>query len=141
MIKITDSIEINEDELQFKALYSSGPGGQHVNKNMTAVQLRFDIIHCHSLPHDVQQRLIHLGGARVNQDFQLVITSRCHRSQERNKREAIDRLCLLIKKAAKRPVPRKKKRRSHAENQNRLDQKKRRGEKKSMRRKVSIPSD
>jgi len=136
MIQISDSIAINEDELQYKALYSSGPGGQNVNKNMTAIQLRFDILQCHTLPHDVQQRLIHFGGTRVNSDYQLVITARRHRSQERNKREALARLCLLIQKAADRPTPRLKKRRSHAENQSRLEQKRRRSQTKLMRGRI-----
>jgi len=141
MIAITDTIEINEDELQFKALYSTGPGGQHVNKNMTAIQLRFNIIECATLPHDVQQRLIHFGGSRVNSDFQLVITARRHRSQERNKSEALERLCELIRKAAERRAPRLKRRRSHAENQSRLEEKRRRSETKYFRQRVTITRD
>ena len=136
MIQITDSIYIAEDELQYQALYSTGPGGQHVNKNMTAMQLRFNIVACHSLSHEVQQRLIHLAGSRVNKDYQLVITARRHRSQERNKREALQRLCELIRMAATRPKPRIKKRRSAAENQSRLDGKRHRSETKSLRRRV-----
>lgn len=141
MIQVTSSIVIREEDLQFKALYSTGPGGQHVNKNMTAVQLRFDIKRCPSLSSDVQQRLIQLGGSRVNQDGQLVITARRHRSQERNKREALDRLIVLIRRAATPKTPRLKKRRSRAENENRLEQKRRRGETKSLRRRITRPSD
>jgi len=133
-IYITESLCIDEDELQFKALTSSGPGGQHVNKNMTAVQLRFDIVGSENLPHNVQQRLIFLGGTRVNNDFQLVITARRHRSQERNKREALERLVELLQKASQTRKPRLKRRRSYASNQNRLEQKRRRSETKSMRR-------
>lgn len=139
MIQITDNIAINEDELHFKPLYSTGPGGQHINKNMTALQLRFDIIQCSTLPHDAQQRLIHLAGSRVNNEFQLVITAKRYRSQERNRREALDRLCELIRKAAERPKPRLKRRRSYAENQSRLEQKRRRSETKSMRRRIHLP--
>jgi len=138
MIQITDTIAINQEDVKFKSLYSSGPGGQHVNKTMSAVQLRFDIIQCHSLPHDVQQRLIRMGGSRVNNNFQLVITARQHRSQERNKREAMERLCLLIRKAAEVPAPRLKRRRSHAENQSRLEQKRRQSEVKQARRRVEF---
>lgn len=136
MIQITDDIVIKSDELQYKALYSSGPGGQNVNKNMTAIQLRFDIIQCHSLPHDVQQRLIQLGGSRVNGEFHIVITARRHRSQERNKREALDRLLMLLRKAAQRPSVRLKKRRTAAEDQHRLAQKRHRSETKFLRRRV-----
>ena len=76
MIQITDTIEIDEDAIATKAIYASGPGGQHINKNMTAIQLRFDIMQAYSLPYEVQQRLIELAGSRVNSDYQLVITAR-----------------------------------------------------------------
>jgi len=135
-IQITDSIVIDDEELNFKSLTSTGPGGQHVNKSQTAVQLRFDIIQSPSLPYTVQQRLIQLGGSRVNNDYQLVITARRHRSQVRNKREVIERLCELIRKAAQRPKPRLKRKRSAADNQIRLEQKHRHSERKAQRRKV-----
>jgi len=135
-LNITDSIAIDEDELNFKTLTASGPGGQHVNKNQTAVQLRFDIIQSPSLPYAVQQRLIQLGGSRVNNDFQLVITARRHRSQARNKREVIERLCELIRKASKQRKPRLKRKRSMAENQSRLDEKRHHSERKAQRRRV-----
>ena len=137
-IQITDTIVIDDEELNFKTLTSTGPGGQHVNKNQTAVQLRFDIIQSPSLPHAVQQRLIQLGGSRVNNDYQLVITARRHRSQVRNKREVIERLCELIRKAAQRPKPRLRRKRSFADNQSRLEQKNQRGERKAQRRKVQF---
>lgn len=136
MIQITPELAIDEQELQYRPLYSSGPGGQNVNKNMTAVQLRFNIVQCHSLPHDVQQRLIFLAGSKVNSEYELLITARRHRSQERNKREALERLVLLIQKASRRQKPRLKRRRSHAENQSRLNQKKKRGDTKSLRRRI-----
>ena len=137
MINITNTIQINEDEIQFKPIYSSGAGGQHVNKNMTAIQLRFDICKCKSLSHEVQQRLIHLGGVRVNSRHELVITARTHRSQERNRREALERLFELIEQAAIRPRRRLKKRRSKRENQNRLDNKRKRSQAKQMRGSVA----
>ncbi|MDH5325613.1 MAG: alternative ribosome rescue aminoacyl-tRNA hydrolase ArfB [Gammaproteobacteria bacterium] len=135
-IKINDSLSLTNDDISFHPLFSSGPGGQNINKNMTAIQLRFDILRCHRLPEDVQQRLITLAGSRVNRDNELVITARRHRSQERNKREAVERLVHFIQRAAEKPKPRLKKRRSVADNQARLDQKKRRGDRKSMRRRV-----
>ena len=118
MIVITDNISISEDDIEMRSIYSSGAGGQNVNKNMTAIQLRFNIVQCHTLPRDVQQRLIHLGGARVNSRYELVITARTHRSQERNRREAFERLFELITQAAVRPRRRLKKRRSRKANQN-----------------------
>jgi ribosome-associated protein len=133
MIKITDNICIDEDDIQYRPIYSSGAGGQHVNKNMTAIQLRFNIVQCQSLSPEIQQRLIHLAGARVNSRKELVITARTHRSQERNRREALERLFELIEKAAIRPRRRLKKRRSKRENQTRLDDKRKRGDTKKTR--------
>jgi len=141
MIQITPTISVGEEELHYQTLYSSGPGGQHVNKTMSAVQLRFDIVQCLTLPYAVQQRLIRLGGSRVNKDYQLIITARRHRSQARNKQEAFERLCELIRKAEKVPKPRLKRKRSYAENQNRLEQKRRRSETKTTRRGVRYPSE
>lgn len=138
MIQVTDTIEIDEDAIETKAIYASGPGGQHINKNMTAIQLRFDILQAYSLPYEVQQRLIELGGSRVNNDYQLVIMARRHRSQERNRCEAFDRLFELVRKAAEVPKQRLTKRRSQASHQERLSAKKRRGETKRMRQQVVV---
>jgi len=138
MIQITDTIEIDEDAIETKAIYASGPGGQHINKNMTAIQLRFDILQAYSLPYEVQQRLIELGGNRVNSDYQLVITARSHRSQERNRKEAFERLFELVRKAAEVPKPRLKKRRSEASHRKRLSEKRKHGETKRMRQQVVV---
>jgi ribosome-associated protein len=136
MIQVTDTIEIDEDAIETKAIYASGPGGQHINKNMTAIQLRFDIMQAYSLPYEVQQRLIELAGSRVNSDYQLVITARRHRSQERNRREAFDRLFELVRKAAEVPKPRLRKQNSQVSHQERLSAKRKHGETKRMRQKV-----
>lgn len=136
MIQVTDTIEIDEDAIETKAIYASGPGGQHINKNMTAIQLRFDIMQAYSLPYEVQQRLIELGGSRVNSDYQLVITARRHRSQERNRHEAFDRLFELVRKAAEVPKPRLRKQHSQVSHQERLSAKRKHGETKRMRQKV-----
>ena len=135
-IVINDTLSIDDEELEFKALTSSGPGGQHVNKNMTAIQLRFDINASPNLTEELRQRLVFLGGSRVTNERELVITARRHRSQARNKREAMERLVLLIQQAALKQKPRIKKRRSLAANQNRLEQKRRRSETKSLRRRI-----
>lgn len=136
MIQVTDTIEIEADAIGVTAIYASGAGGQHINKNRTAIQLRFDIMQSYSLPYEVQQRLIELGGSRVNSDYQLVITARRHRSQERNRREAYERLFELVRKAADVPTPRLKKRRSQACHQERLSAKRKRSETKRMRQRV-----
>jgi ribosome-associated protein len=138
MIRITEAIEIDEDTLQFKAIYASGPGGQHVNKNRTAIQLQFDIVQAHSLGHAVQQRLIKLAGSRVSGDFMLTITARRYRSQERNRQEAKERLFELVRRAAEPPKPRIRRRLSHAAHQCRLAEKRKRSEIKAGRRRVMV---
>ncbi len=138
MINVTETIEIDENSLEFKSIYASGPGGQHLNKNQTAMQLRFDIIQAHTLSHAIQQRLIKLGGNRVSNDYKLVITARRYRSQARNRQDAVERLFELIRRAAEPPKPRIKRRRSHAANQDRLEAKHKRSEVKAGRRSVDL---
>ena len=138
MIGITETIEIDEANLVFKSLNASGPGGQHVNKNRTAMQLRFDIAQAHSLSHAIRRRLIKLAGNRVSNDYKLIITARRYRSQERNRQDAQERLFELIRRAAERPKPRIKRRRSRAAHRERLDEKRKRGETKAGRRRVIV---
>ncbi|MGB1253236.1 MAG: alternative ribosome rescue aminoacyl-tRNA hydrolase ArfB [Candidatus Promineifilaceae bacterium] len=126
MIKITPTLAIHEDELQFEFIRSSGPGGQHVNKSSTAAQLRFDIANSPSLPEDVRARLRKLGGNRVSDSGVLIIVAKEQRSQTQNREAAQGRLIALIQEAAKKPKKRKKTRPSYAAKQKRLDQKKQR---------------
>src|SRR6202162_5142609 len=107
MIRITDHIAIDEGELSESFIRSSGPGGQNVNKLATAVQLRFDVRRSPSLPDDVRARLERLAGRRLTNDGVLVITAQSHRTQERNRADALDRLIELIRQAAVRPGPRR----------------------------------
>jgi ribosome-associated protein len=107
MIRITDQISIDESELHESFVRSSGPGGQNVNKLSTAVQLRFDVRHSPSLPSDVAVRLMRLAGRRMTKDGVLVIIAQNHRTQERNRAEAQERLIDLIRQAAVRPIPRR----------------------------------
>lgn len=90
-------------EITFSFVRSSGPGGQHVNTSATAVQLRFDVA-ASSLPPEVRHRLMRFSGRRISGAGVLVIDARCHRSQEDNRREALERLTALLRRAA-RPVP------------------------------------
>lgn len=133
MIRITDSISIDEAEIHESFVRSSGPGGQNVNKLSTAVQLRFDVRHSPSLPNDVAVRLIRLGGKRITKDGVLVLIAQNHRTQERNRAEALDRLTDLIRRAAVRPVPRRATKPTKASKQRRIEGKKRRSNVKAMR--------
>jgi ribosome-associated protein len=126
MIRITDQINIDESELEESFVRSSGPGGQNVNKLSTAVQLRFDVRGSPSLPNDVAVRLMRLAGRRITKDGVLVLIAQEHRTQERNRAEALDRLIALIKEAAVRPVPRRATKPTRASKQKRLEGKKHR---------------
>ncbi|MFH1762469.1 MAG: alternative ribosome rescue aminoacyl-tRNA hydrolase ArfB [bacterium] len=108
MIWITPLIEINEQEIQFEFLRSPGPGGQNVNKVATSARLRFNIRASKSLPLDVRERLMHIAGKKVNSQGILIINARRFRTQRRNREDAILRLTSLIRKAAYKPVKRKK---------------------------------
>ncbi|MEA2976544.1 MAG: ribosome-associated protein [Alphaproteobacteria bacterium] len=135
MIRVTDSISIDEAELEESFIRASGPGGQHVNKTESAVQLRFDVRHSPSLPNDVAVRLMKLAGSRMTQGGVVVITAQSERSQKRNREEALARLVELIQQAAVRPVPRRPTKPTKASKQKRIDTKKRRGGIKSLRQK------
>jgi ribosome-associated protein len=133
MIRITDQISIDDSELEESFVRSSGPGGQNVNKLSTAVQLRFDVRRSPSLPNDVAIRLMRLAGKRMTKDGVLVLIAQNHRTQERNRAEAQERLVALIQEAAVRPVPRRATKPTKASKQRRIDTKKRRSGIKNLR--------
>lgn len=136
MIHITPDISIDNSELRLEFIRSSGPGGQNVNKVATAVKLYFDIVNSTSLPADSKRRLVMLGGKKVTRDGVLIIDARRYRTQERNRLDAIERLSLLIKKAAKKPKRRKKTKPTESSREKRLKFKRSRGEKKELRKTV-----
>ena len=107
MIPVTDRLSIEDDEIEVRHARASGPGGQHVNKTSTAIELRFDVRHSPSLPDDVRERLERLAGSRLTQDGVLVLFAQEHRSQEMNRQAAVERLVELIRRASERPKPRK----------------------------------
>ena len=135
MIKITPEISINEDEIQEEFIHASGPGGQHVNKVATAVQLRFNM-NSTSLPNDVLDRLIKLAGRRINKQGILTIKSAKYRSQDRNRKEALDRLIDLIRKAAQKPRKLRKTRTTKTSKTERMEIKRKRGTLKKLRKPV-----
>ena len=134
MIRVTDSISIDESELTEDFIRASGPVGQKVNKLASAVQLRFDVRHSPSLPEAVRARLERLAGRRLTRDGVLVITAQRHRTQERNRADARERLCELIREAATPPVPRRPTRPTRASKERRIETKKRRATVKGLRR-------
>src|SRR6202140_3359652 len=105
MIRINERISIDERELDERFIRASGPGGQNVNKLASAVQLRFDVRGSASLPDDVRARLERLAGRRLTRDGVLVIMAQRHRTQERNRQDALDRLVELIRHASVAPTP------------------------------------
>ncbi|HEU5016364.1 MAG TPA: alternative ribosome rescue aminoacyl-tRNA hydrolase ArfB [Pseudolabrys sp.] len=133
MLRVTDTISIDESELSESFVRSSGPGGQNVNKVSSAVQLRFDARRSPSLPNDVAVRLMRLAGKRLTKDGVVVIIAQTHRAQERNREEARERLFELIRKAAVKPTPRRATKVPKAARKRRLETKKRRADIKKMR--------
>src|SRR4029434_3144529 len=95
-VRVTDEISLDEREIEQSFVRSSGPGGQNVNKLSTAVQLRFDVRRSPSLPNDVAIRLMKLAGSRLTKDGVLVLIAQSHRTQERNRADALDRLLNMI---------------------------------------------
>jgi ribosome-associated protein len=141
LIQVTPAISIAESEIQEHFIRASGPGGQNVNKVATAVQLRFNVAGSLSLPHDVRERLVRLAGRRVTEGGILIIEARRFRTQEQNRRDAVDRLIRLIQTAAEKPKPRRKTRPTVASKKRRLDTKRQRSEKKRLRRSVPPSGD
>jgi ribosome-associated protein len=133
LIPITSRLAIDERELEESFIQASGPGGQNVNKVATAVQLKFDARNSPSLPPDVRARLWKLAGKRISQDGVLLIVAREHRTQERNRAEARQKLIDLLKAATVQPRVRKATRPSKASKERRLESKTRRSGVKKLR--------
>jgi ribosome-associated protein len=133
MIRITSTIAIDDGELEERFIRASGPGGQNVNKLSSAVQLRFDVRGSPNLPDDVRARLERLAGRRLTRAGVLVIDAQRHRTQERNRQDARERLVELIARAAVAPTPRRATKPSAGARERRLESKKRRAAVKGLR--------
>ena len=135
-IQITEALWIDDRDVVERFVRASGPGGQNVNKVSTAVQLRFDV-NASSLPNEVKTRLMTIAGSRMTTEGVMVIDAREHRTQAQNREAARDRLIALIAQASRPPKKRRPTRPGKAAKEKRLTGKKRRGEVKAARGKLT----
>ncbi len=141
MLKITDTLWVDEKDIQLEFVRSSGPGGQNVNKVSSAVQLRFDAGRSKALPEPVRRRLKQIAGRRMTSEGVLIIEARRHRTQERNREDAINRMIALIRQAAEKPRPRRRTSPPAAARKKRMAAKRHRSEIKRRRRAVRIDAE
>jgi ribosome-associated protein len=141
MIKITDNISIRDDELIFKASRSAGPGGQNVNKLNSRITLFFDVANCESFSNAQKRRILSRLASRADKDGQIRVISQKFRTQQANRRAAIERLQQLLSDALKTKKIRRKTKVPYAARQRRLEQKKRRSQIKQQRAKKKLTGD
>lgn len=130
---ITSAIRIPQSELEMSFVRSSGPGGQHVNKTSTQVEVTFDLLHSSSIPEIDRQRMLAKLQSKLDSEGRLRVTAQESRSQLSNRKAALEKLTLLLKEAARKPKPRKKTKPSKASVEKRLDSKKKHSDAKKNR--------
>ena len=134
-MRISPDLIISDREIELRAVRSQGAGGQNVNKVSSAIHLRFDIA-ASSLPEKYKQRLLALQDHRITSQGVVVIKAQQHRTRERNRTDALERLCKLVQSVMTEPKKRIATRPSRAAKRKRLDEKTRRGQTKELRKKV-----
>ncbi|EAT12093.1 aminoacyl-tRNA hydrolase [Bermanella marisrubri] len=137
MLFISHRVQIPNDEIEMHAMRAQGSGGQNVNKNSTAIHLRFDI-KASSLPDLYKDKLLAMSDHRITKDGEIVIKSQEHKSQELNKEAALARLAAMIKEANKEQKKRKPTKPSRSSQRKRMDKKTKHGQKKAMRKSVAL---
>jgi len=141
MIEISPTLQLPDEAVEFRYKRSTGPGGQHVNRTDSAVELRFRLESATNLPPPVLERLRRLARRRISREGILIIHAQRFRSQDRNREDAIARLAELLQEAMRPPVPRIATRPTRASRERRLAGKKRLGDRKRGRGRLRQPED
>ena len=136
MIRVAGNICIDEKGIQKRFIRASGPGGQHVNKASTAVQIRYDVRQASTLPEDVKKRALVLAGKQATVNGEIVIEAQRFRSQEQNFKDAVNRLVRIIRSASEKPKTRRKTQPTKASATRRLDTKRKHSRLKQFRSRV-----
>ena len=136
MILITPQISLRDDEIGEEFVRASGAGGQNVNKVSSAVQLRFDVAASPSLSGEIKARLTKIAGKKMTTGGVLLLKSQVHRTQERNRQDALERLVALIREAIPRPIHRVATKPTRGSKERRLGAKRLQSARKASRREV-----